>query len=606
LFHGDGNIPFGPFSIASDPRDWLLGVVGYFATVLGALVDGPGRRLFGDLAPTIGVGFVATVGVVVGAILGYLGVQFLVTCVRFAHNFVYYAYYRHQLTSRLVTLGWSDFFGSTGVFRGLVRALRRVEDVPPAVRELPVEAHELKFDARGPYFAVTIGGEKLIVRVSHGSASAAFGLSQFSLPPKDLGGKEAVLLGSRTPVTAEMPAYQVTVQVGDVAHGQAVRVSEGKLLLTRHQFDVMKEQPNGDVSLSNGKVRLPLSALRVADSLCDSADLVALKIDPGVFSALGVKVAKLGFATPGPCLIYSRNELGQSIVSIGRVGKSVTKKTGILAHNCHTQPGSSGAAVVQDGHVVAIHTGANPEKTENQATSLRYFKTVLVGKNPESYFEDSKFDLDAENERLLEKLQSYQVANSADRDKFTAADDLWDEIERLRYGGGVYDSTEIEERLARINLGEATEKDVKEYLHKQSGIAFASKKNVAKGRESSDIKEGGSLTSGTTPSKTTAKSTPRVSDSSTLDEPVPSARPERKRKAPSSSEQGESVALLKEMRTLLDEQSTKLSDSVTRIAELEQSLKVSSSKPPPTSQPKNVSSTPKPSKGLSAKPSKAT
>jgi hypothetical protein len=347
-----------------------------------------------------------------------------------------------------------------------------------------------------------------------------------------------------------------------------------------------------------------LTVLRLEDQFVETADLVSLKINPGVFSALGVRVAKMGFATPGPVLVYSRNELGQSIVSTGRIQKSVTKRTGILGHSCYTQPGSSGAALVQDGHVVGIHTGANTEKTENQATSLRYFKTRLLGKSEESYFEDNKFDLDDANERLLEKIQAYQVAHTSDREIFEAADDLWSEIERLRYGPGIYDADEIDQRLARINAGEATEKDVRDYLHKQSGVAFSSKKNPAKGKESADIKEVGSSILVVTTSSKKEKSTQKGLDSSTSAELERSEPEEEKKRVPSSSGQDLTVSLLKDLQTQLTLLSTKLSDSETQIAEMKRNSKASVSKPQPTPPSNNVNS--KVSKEAIKKPSKAT
>ena len=390
--------------------------------------------------------------------------------------------------------------------------------------------------------------------------------------------------------------------VGDQPHGQAVRVAEGKLLLTRHQIDVMSKQAFGDVSISNGLKKYPLSRIEIADDLVDTADAVTIKISPSAFSALGVRVAKIGFATPGPALVYSRNEIGQSIVSVGRLSKSASGKTGVLAHNCHTQPGSSGAALVQDGFVVGLHTGSNPEKTENLATSLRYFKSTILGKEEESYFADDKFDIDVENDKVSALLHSYQVGHPGNSSEYLAADELWDEVQRLRYGEHHYDEDELEERLARIDLGEASERDVRQYLHTQGGIAFASKKNKTKGKESADIKAVGSQTLAVIASAK-ARSIPMVSASNTSAPPALLEPESRNGKTQPSSEPDKGPST-RDLQIQLSELSKQLSVLVTQNEERKPSSKVSDSKPQSSSPPKNATS--KVSKEPSKKPSKAT
>jgi len=149
----------------------------------------------------------------------------------------------------------------------------------------------------------------------------------------------------------------------------------------------------------------------------------------------------------------------------------------------------------------------------------------------ESYFNDRKWDVDEEHDRFRQIFHDIAIKNQGKNDGlYNAADEMDDIIANKRFNEVLDKWEDVKERLDRLNLGEATERDVKQYLYGQQGTYGASKKTMKKyGMEASDIKGlmpsfHGSSNTETTNSLTVEKSTPTDVVSSTWEEPVQSTQ----------------------------------------------------------------------------------
>jgi hypothetical protein len=119
------------------------------------------------------------------------------------------------------------------------------------------------------------------------------------------------------------------------------------------------------------------------------------------------------------------------------------------------------------------------------------------GNLEESFYEDGKYDVDAEQEKILSILHDIERRyQNKDTELFNAADDLSSMISERRYTELIEGKEELEEKMKRLSLGEATQQEIRDYMKGSAGKRNLSRKQMKKyGLESSgpDIKGLGSL-----------------------------------------------------------------------------------------------------------------
>lgn len=348
--------------------------------------------------------------------------------------------------------------------------LREIAAAQAAVRSVPAQvmtvvADRLGFDVDGPFLLTDIGGQTVRIRVDALQLSQAVmrPSSSYPSPQNETCGKEAKLLDSLRPTAGEMPKSQISLLVNGVHMGFGIRVKEDVLLLTAHQADQLDEYP-GEVAIAyNGKQRLLEPRPRRIGAFPRASDLAAYRIPANMFSMLGCGVAKLGHVLSGMATISIFDDIGETVSCLGRLQRSDFK--GVVEHTCWTIKGSSGAALTQNGRVVALHTGADPTgKQRNLATSMRYLETYLGEPKivfeedaKESYFENDRFDVDPEAEKLTRIFNEYATKHAIGPHKnhalYEAANEIASEIQELRFSQGFLELEEIEVLMDQLDLG---------------------------------------------------------------------------------------------------------------------------------------------------------
>jgi len=419
----------------------------------------------------------------------------------------------------------------------LGKNLARVVEANPPPLEM-VLSNNIKYDAKGPFVVEMIGGKEIVIRISMDTMLKLQGINKtVSLLPNETGGKEAALPTSSSPHPSEMPSWQVAVVTEDRPIGFGVRVRSNVLLVTRHEYDIMVSCPV--LYLQGRTTKIQLKDLKPTGKFPLASDLFALEVGPSVFGSIGTKVAPLGVPIAGPAAVFGNDNLGIPSVSFGSLHRDPSA-TGILYHNCWTKKGTSGAAIIQNGRIVGLHTGSNDNATVNVATSIRYLPVYLgeamssnTKKVNETYFKDDTYDRDYEREQMLDRLVGLEKTLRSEKSEYASlADDIWSDINEHRYGAALMDQDELEEKLERLNAGTSTQQEIRDYYNKQSGSKVS--KKALKKFESDDIKGASSEKSRTTPGKPVSPSV-MASASSTSAKHVRFNQPRSQRKVSQSS-----------------------------------------------------------------------
>lgn len=471
---------------------------------------------------------------------------------------------------------------------GAETAFRRRERVDGPRRSV-VWIDEVLYDRDGAYAPVEINGVKTNIRVMPTKINELRLAAAAVLPPIETAGKEAALVSSLRPKHAAFPKGQLSISLDGKHLCFAIRADAKTLITVRHGADQFTNFA-GTVTLELDNKLVVVTKWHPTGRFPVNSDLAAFLIEPGVFATLGVAVARFGFPISGPAAVHAFDDLAQTTVGFGRLSKG-QEYTGILEHNCWTKPGASGAPVLQDGVVVAIHTGSDPTgQRTNLATSTRYLQMFLGVKLDETFYRDGEWDRDPQYEEFLNLFHNIAVKNQGrNKEVYEAADDIWTEFSESRFGEHFLNEDERQERLDRLDLADATKLDVKKYFEgkalkggsgKKAARKFgmqSSKKEAALASNSEvnhDIK-GGSSSSATT-SSAMEKSKMSVSDSNLLASLEASERQNSQERAKLSKDVASLAATIVEMQNLL-----KLSLLTTSPVEAQNtSSKACDSKPP--------------------------
>lgn len=377
--------------------------------------------------------------------------------------------------------------------------LREIASAQAAIRSVPAQvvtitADRLGFDNDGPFLVTDIAGRTVRIRVDAAQLSQATMRPSLSLPSSQIetSGKEAKLLDALRPTAGEMPKSQISLLIDGVHMGFGVRVKEDVLLLTAHQADQLDAFP-GEIAIAYGEKQRPLEPRpRRIGSFPRTSDLAAYRIPANMFSMLGCGVAKLGHVLSGVATVSVFDDIGMPVSCMGRLQRS--EHVGIVEHTCWTIKGSSGAAVTQNGKVVALHTGADPAgKQRNLATSVRYLeqylgepKIVFEEDAKESYFANDRFDVDPEAEKLSRILHEYAAKHAIgphkNHDLYEAANDLASEVQELRFSSGFLEMEEINALMDQLDMGLDHKNLAKDYFTGRLNVPGSSHKNLTKSK----------------------------------------------------------------------------------------------------------------------------
>lgn len=499
--------------------------------------------------------------------------------------------------------------------RRLSLYLKAVSAKSDKLPEALVVMDKIRYDSKGPYVLMNLSGTPFVARFTSealGVALTASRTTSSSLLSNDLDGKEAALLDSREPTPGPLPAYALRILVGTRLVGLANRLGEKHLTIARHVHEILLEHP-GEVYLSNGKLSLPLETLKESFQVPKNADIVVYDVDTAVFSLLQTKVGRVGFAAPGPCQVAWVNKLNVPVVSIGRIANPNSGLKGILAHNCFTEPGSSGAAVTQGGYVVGIHSGADKANnpTENLAVSLRLFRSKLEAPGLESHYEDKHFQkIDPLDDKVIDACDKMErkfhgrgkIAGLLDNvstflrsEHYPKEEQSWSVKEAISFIDDLLDSPELLDRETTELFRSWKRKRLEGAAVPAATdlVAEALSRGIAQ-PEAADIKGPSSLTSSTT-SSTKEKDTKMALDSNMLDPPKAPAQPRdelKPRALPASDTLSALARLERENQSLRDKlastSQSKLSSLPTPTQDPKQSSPPSSTKQPASSNPSNA------------------
>lgn len=470
--------------------------------------------------------------------------------------------------------------------RAFHHALSVAKEPTRSVTEIVLEHGRIAFDTDGPYYPANINGQEVVIRLNPNVIVAMTSLTKPVPPANETAGKEAALTTSRAPREAAMPPSQLMVKYEGRVIGFATRIGPDTLLLTQHEIDTMRAC-TGPLFLATANAEIPLSKIEQTGDFPNGSDLAAIKLGTGFFSALSCKVATLSVPVQGPATIHTLDDLGRPVLAWGALERDPAH-SGILRHTCWTKPGTSGAPVWQNGRIVAVHTGTNPDKTTNLATSTRYVSAYLGLGEKETYWADDSYDRDDNRDHLIEQVEElerkYRFGDSKDLGLAEEADALWTDIRDSRYQEIITSKEEMVERLERLNAGTALQHEIMERLYGQAGTRNMSKKNARKyGLETGDIKGPSTSTSATTLGKM-GKSTLKgvASKSSAVLPPSEAPKTEEKVASLPTTAQIDAMVAAAVSKALMEKQSTpsdKPSSSVSRPAEPAPSSPHSSIKP---------------------------
>lgn len=266
-------------------------------------------------------------------------------------------------------------------------------------------------DVKGAFVDALMDGRKVRTYLTINEASLVAGAAMFVknsdnsnlFATSESVVNEAALKVSPAPVPGPLGKGSCVIIVNDRVVGCGFRYKD-YLITANHVYDdyiVCSEKVWLTV---DGKKRLPCTPKKLSFRLPEEMDLAVLDVGNTIFSALGLSVAKIGYAMVGSCFLSAvSTATGESLQCFGYLNRN-DDLPGLLHHTCFTTPGFSGAAVYQDKNVVAMHLRYDKVADRNVCVSLRELKRLMEKSVDETY---SEATLQADVDRDIEQQWAY-------------------------------------------------------------------------------------------------------------------------------------------------------------------------------------------------------
>jgi len=224
-------------------------------------------------------------------------------------------------------------------------------------RSVYVEAGSIgcDFATNQVYLPVYYGGVELRIPLSL-EMLGGMNLLNKTAPPA----KELQLSMSMYHEANLLPKGVVYIYDGEEVKGMGTRMVIGRSTFLVTALHVLKGCM-GEVSIGNGRVRIPFNRTDVNIVPVDGLDLCVVAVPPGLWSSAGITAVKSKTATVGSVVNMFGDVNGKLAFTTGAIA-SLSKSKGL--HLASSKPGWSGTPLLCEGAVVGIHVGHNGSKNE--------------------------------------------------------------------------------------------------------------------------------------------------------------------------------------------------------------------------------------------------
>jgi len=230
-----------------------------------------------------------------------------------------------------------------------------------------------------------------------------------TLPAKAKPAQEMTLSNSSYHDAKSLPKGVVLIMDGDAVKGMGSRISVGRRSLLFTAKHVLMGCV-GEISLSNGKTRIPIERKDIQAVPVEGCDLAIVELPLGIWSTLGISTLKSQSTAVGGVVQLFGEVSGRLAFSSGQVTK-VNGRYG--THGSSTLPGWSGTPLLKEGNVAGVHVGTDGKLNEFVRThEIISVLTKLQEESPVGSYGGKAISFD----ELVNNYDDYEMVKVSDVD----------------------------------------------------------------------------------------------------------------------------------------------------------------------------------------------